>query len=279
VAEFVLDTSLSVGVSPLYQFVAEDEMEGWLEEGDIDLQVVFQPDDAYHHSTPDWNPFLGNDYVAKVLKLFPGRALGLATVQVWHQADRAPGSKVERSPALEELDRCILDLGMVGLRMNPIQHNYQFNNADVVWPVLERLSELQQQVGRQLLVSVHAYGDSLNNSPEALAHTARTFPDLLFLMQHAAFVWGYGTVSDVTAPVENVLLDLSTMPQQSVVRKAYDVYGPDKFCIGTDGPIGSHELKRAIIRDFARDETEARKLLGETLAERLGINTGERSGA
>lgn len=278
-SEFVLDTSLSVGVSPIYQFVAEDEMERWLEEGDIDVQIVFQPDDAYHHSTPDWNPFLGNDYVAKVLELFPNRTLGLATVQVWHQAYRGPGSKVKRSPALEELDRCILDLGMIGLRMNPIQHNYQFNNADVVWPVLERLSELQQRVDRQLLVSVHAYGDNLNNSPEALAHTAHQFPDLLFLMQHAAFVWGYGTVSDVAAPVDNLLLDLSTMPQQSVVRKAYDAFGPDKFCIGTDGPIGSHELKKAIVRDFARNDTEARKLMGETLAKRLGTDTSERNRA
>jgi predicted TIM-barrel fold metal-dependent hydrolase len=155
--------------------------------------------------------------------------------------------------------------------MNPIQHNFQFNNATVVWPVLQRLVELQRRAGRRLLVSVHAYGDSLNNSPEALADTAARFPDLLFLMQHAGFVWGYGTVSRVAAQLENILLDLSTMPQRAVVWEAFERYGARKFCLGTDGPHGTHELKRAIVTDFARSDEEAELILGGNLAERLAL--------
>jgi hypothetical protein len=267
----VIDTCLTVGVSPFVEFVAEDELEPWLDKGGIDIQVIFQPDESFHHETPDWNPYLGNDYIASVQHEFAERVIGLATLQVWHQANRSSGSLVTTSPALEELDRCILDLGLSGLRMNPVQHNYQFNNATVVWPILERLSALQRRVRRRLLVSVHAYGDSLNNSPEALAETAEHFPDLLFLMQHCGFVWGYGTVSRIAARLENVLLDLSTMPQRAVALEAFERYGARKFCIGTDGPIGTFELKHAIVEDFARWEEEAELILGRNLGERLAL--------
>lgn len=201
----VIDTCLTVGVSPLAQFIAEDQFARWLRDGSIDMQIVFQPDESFHHETPDWNPYLGNDYVAKVQRGFRDQVLGLASVKLWHQARRSPGSLVNESPALDELDWCILDLGPHGLRMNPIQHNYQFNNAMVVWPVLTRLSDLQRRVGRRLIVNVHAYGDSLSNSPEALAETAAQFPDLLFLVEHSGFVWGL-----------------------------YALYGPGKFCPGPE---------------------------------------------
>jgi len=271
VQTLVIDTCLSVGISPYTQFVAEEQLDQWLVDGDIDVQVIFQPDEAFHHETPDWNPYLGNDYIAKTQDLFPGRVLGLGTIQVWHQSPRQFVPEVTRSPAIEEVDRCILDLGLHGLRMNPVQHNYQFNGQWTVWPVLERLSDLQEQVDRRLFVSVHAYGDSLNNSPEAIALTANRFPDLLFLMQHSAFVWGYATVSDVAAPAQNILMDLSTMPQKAVVLQAYQEFGPKKFCIGTDGPVGSFALRDAIVGDFADSEEEREALLGGTLAARLDL--------
>jgi predicted TIM-barrel fold metal-dependent hydrolase len=269
----IIDTCLTVGVSPLVEFVAEERLGDWLDAGRIDLQFIYQPDESFQHETSSWNPFLGNDYIASVQRDFPDRVRGLATVQPWHQAHRAAGSRVERSPALEELERAIVDLGLHGLRINPIQHNVQFNNATVMWPVLERLADLQRRVERRLVVSVHAYGDSLNNSPEALADTASRFPDLLFLMQHSAFVWGYGSVSRIAAPVDNLLLDLSTMPQRAVVWEAYQRHGARRFCIGSDGPHGTLALKRAIVDDFARDEREAALILGENLAERLALPT------
>jgi predicted TIM-barrel fold metal-dependent hydrolase len=274
----VIDTCLTVGLSPLVEFIAEDSLEDWLAEGQIDVQVIFQPDESFHHATPDWNPFLGNDYIAGVQRSFGDRVMGLATVQVWHQAHRSPASLVTASPALVELERCIVDLGLHGLRMNPIQHNYQFNNATVVWPILERLTALQHEVGRRLLVSVHAYGDSLNNSPEAIVDTAARFPELLFLMQHSAFVWGYGTVSRVVPEVENLLLDLSTMPQRAVVWEAFERYGPGKFCLGTDGPHATFDLKRAILDDFAESEDVRSRILGLNVAERLGLGSTAATG-
>jgi predicted TIM-barrel fold metal-dependent hydrolase len=267
----VVDTSLSLGVGPVSQFTDED-LDGWLTDGGIDVQIAYQPDECFYHRTPGWNPFLGNDYIAEVQARHPGRLIGLATVQAWHQAPLAGDTGVTESPALDEVERCIVELGLGGLRMNPLQHNYQFNHQHVVWPLLDRLTAVQERVGRQLIVSVHAYGDSLNNSPEALVYTANRYPALLFLMQHCGFVWGYGTVNDVVVPHDNLLLDLSTMPQRAVVWEAYERLGPGRFCIGADGPMGTSVVKRAIVADFARSDHEAAMILGDNLAKRLGLS-------
>lgn len=61
---------------------------------------------------------------------------------------------------------------------------YAFNNSAVVFPVLEKLTEMQEKTGRKMLVVVHAAGDSVNNTPKAVADTAQHFPKILFIMAH-----------------------------------------------------------------------------------------------
>lgn len=265
----VIDTGFSVGVSPLMHFIAEEELFQDMDANGVDIQVIYQPDECFSHETPDWNPYMGNDYIAKIKRMAPERILGLATLQLWHQPYAAKDGSKPRNVAGEELERAILELGLDGLRVNPIQHNVAFNDRSLVWKMLEQLTQLQKKAGKRLLVSVHAYGDSLYNSPEAIAETAAQFPDLIFLMQHAGFVWGGFTVCDVPGQMQNVYFDLTTMPQYAILYKAYLRYGAAKFCIGTDGPYASRELKKAILGDFVSREDERELILGGNLARLL----------
>ena len=171
-------------------FIAEQELLSDMDAAGIDIQLIYQPDECFFHKTPDWNPYVGNDYIAKIKRMCPERILGLSTVQFWHQPYRRKDNTLSRNIAGEELERAIIELGLDGIRINPIQHNIAFNDRSIVWTVLERLMQLQIKTGKRMIVSVHAYGDSLYNSPEAIAETAAQFPDLIFLMQHAGFVWG-----------------------------------------------------------------------------------------
>lgn len=262
----VIDTCLTLGVSPNVHFIAEEELVPYLDLNEIDIQIVYQPDESFHHYTPQWNQFLGNDYISKIQRESPGRVIGLATIQLWHQIGSGGRGILKRDIALEEVDRAILDLDLQGLRMNPLQHNYQFNDKHLVWPILDRLVHLQEIIGERMIVSVYASGDSLNNSPEAIALTAERFPELIFLMQHTGFVWGCGTVNDTAALLQNVLLDVSTMPQKEIVYKSYERFGISKFCIGMDGPFGSRLIKEAIVRDFCKNHYEMDMMLGGNLA-------------
>lgn len=273
----VIDTGFTVGVSPLMHFIAEDELMDYMDRHDIDIQIIYQPDECFFHHTPDWNPYLGNDYIGKIKQMYPKRVLGLATLQLWHQPYTRKDQTKSRNVAGEELRRSIVDLGLDGLRINPVQHNIAFNDRSIVWGALEQLVSLQNETGRRMVVSVHAYGDSLYNSPEAIAETAARFPDLIFLMQHAGFVWGGFTVCDVAASVQNIFLDLTTMPQYAILYKAYQRFGAGKFCIGTDGPYADGVLKDAILNDFTNDPEEQELILGGNLARLLFAKKSDRN--
>ena len=274
----VIDTCFTVGVGPMSHFIAEEELQAHLEQGGIHIQYIYQPDVCFTHRTPDWNPYLGNDYVAKIQGLFPGRVRGLATVQPWHQpvpctcgAERCPyGVDTRRDAAGEELERAILELGLWGLRLNPAQQNCPINNRALAWPLLERLVRLQKRRGERLIVSVNSYGDHMFNTPERLAETARQFPELLFLMQHTGFVWSASTMLPAAA-LENVLLDVSAMPQITVVEQARTLFGIEKFCIGTDGPLGQIQVKQTILDDLCAGPEERAMVLGGNLARALGL--------
>lgn len=275
----VIDTCFAVGVGPMSHFIAEEEMQQHLTKNQVDLQYIYQPDECFFHRTPDWNPYLGNDYVAKIQKQFEGRVRGLATIQPFHQKipchcgeTTCPyGVDTSCNVAQEELDRAILDLGLWGMRINPSQHNYPLNSRSLSWPLLRRLSHLQKQTGRRMIVSVYSYGDHIFNTTESFMETAKEFPDLIFLMQHAGFVWGCFTLSDTAAPLENVYLDLSTMPQFDVVWNAFKNHGMKKFCIGTDGPLGDYSMKMAIAADYCKTQEDFQMMLGGNLAKVLDI--------
>lgn len=279
----VIDTHFHIGVNRLITFLAEEELIPWLDRAKTDIQIVFQVNEGFCHETPEWNPWVGNDYIAKIQRMFPARVLGLATVNPWLQAPGTwryplpdpksgkPFDKVTRSPALEELERAIMELGLHGLKMHPLEHNYQFNNPDVVFPVLDKLTQLQRKAGRKMLVVVHAAGESLNNSPEAIADTARNFPELLFIAAHSGFVWGYGTVARSMGPVPNILLDLTTCSQKSLVWESYQRYGATKFSAGTDGPFVGHHIRDAIVNDLVQSEEERQLVLGGNIAKYMGI--------
>lgn len=276
--DLIIDTSFTVGVSPKTQFIAEEEMADYLDESSVDLQYIYQPDECFCHHTPSWNPYLGNDYIAKIQNLYRDKVRGLATVQVWHQknkctcmAESCPhGIDHSRDIAKEELKRSILELGLWGLRINPAQHNNPLNNREICWPLLRQLSELQKECKRTLVVLVNGYGDHMFNMPEKLADAAKEFPELLFILQHGEFVWG-GSALENAAALDNVLIDITTMPQYGIVSKIYETYGIEKFCIGIDGPLGDARIKEAIAEDICRSDYDRRMLLGGNLARRLGI--------
>jgi predicted TIM-barrel fold metal-dependent hydrolase len=277
----VIDTHFHIGVSGTVTFLAEEELIPWMDKAGIDLQFVFQQNEGYTHKTPDWNPFIGNDYVARIQGMYPERVRGLATVNPYYQApphylwpsphEGQPFDLPVRNETLEELERCIVDLGLHGLKMHPHQHGYPVNFRPLIWPMMELLTRLQRQLNRKLLVVIHGGGENLYNSPEAIGDLASHFPELLFLHFHAGFIWGGFTLADQSARYDNVLIDLTTCPQKSVVMETYRRYGAKKFSVGTDGPFVGHFVARNIVEDLTENPEERALILGGNLAQILGI--------
>jgi predicted TIM-barrel fold metal-dependent hydrolase len=278
----VIDTHFHIGVNSLVTFLAEDELIPWMDEAGTDVQIVFQLNEGYMHRTPEWNPYIGNDYVSKVQKLFPERVIGLAHVNPFLQApkkyywpSKREGDKWDKLPtrneALEEVERSIVDLGLWGLKMHPYLHGYPVNFGPIIFPMMDLLVQLQKKVNRQLMLGIHAAGDHIFNSSEAVGDLASRYPDLLFLMYHSGFIWGCYSLNEHCAKHPNLLLDMTTCPQKGVVWTSYKKYGADKFCVGTDGPFVGHHVRTSIVHDLTGDNYERELILGGNLAKRLNI--------
>jgi predicted TIM-barrel fold metal-dependent hydrolase len=273
----VIDTHFHLGVNPLTQF-SEDELLTWMDDGRIDIQFVMGVNEGFVHRRPDWNPYLGNDYIAEVQRRHPDRVVGLGMVNPWLQP---PPSGMWESPlrqrissneALDEVDRAIGELGLRGFKMHPYESHYQINNPHIVWPVLARLLEWQRRLGKTMVVVTHAAGDTLNNSPEAVADTAAQFPELLFVAFHSGYRWATPTVTHTMAAQPNVLLDLTTAAATGLLQEAYGRYGPTKFSAGSDGPFATVAMKNAIVESLTGGDPEATAMiLGGNLAQRLGL--------
>lgn len=277
----VIDTNFKIGVNMKSTCVAEEDLIPWMDENGIDIQIVFQADEGFAHQTPKWNPYIGNDYVAKIQDMFPERVIGLATVNPWNDAPKTwnyPPDETGRPFTLpvadessRELERCIVDLGLKGLRMNPAAHNYEINNKTVVYPMLNKLRELQERTGRVLPVVVHGAGDSGNTTALQVAEVAKDFPKLVFLMIHSGFIWCYGTIGEIAPSYDNLLLDLTGNLGPYSVSEAYRQCGAGKFTIGTDGPLGIPGIKDKILDVFVDNEEDRELILGGNIAKLLGI--------
>jgi hypothetical protein len=277
----IVDTHMHIGVNAINTFIAEQDLIPAMDDGRVDIQILFQVNEGFTHETPSWNPYVGNDYVAKIQKMFPDRVIGLATLNPWWQSPRSyqlPFSKrgkpfdlVKGSPTIDELERCILKLGLWGLKMHPLEHGYHVGDPTIVNPIMDRLVECQEKTGRKLLVGVHCAGDSLFNSPDALADLAERYPEILFLAYHSGFIWGGSTLASTLGRLENVKLDLTTCSQRSVVSEAYEKFGAGKFTVGSDMPFASYSMARAIANDIFEKPEERELALGGNLTKYLGI--------
>jgi predicted TIM-barrel fold metal-dependent hydrolase len=278
----VVDTHVHVGVSATCTFIAEEELIPWMDRGGVDVQLIFQVNQAACHRTPEWNPFIGNDYLAKIQRMHPDRIMGLATINPWFQPPRGytypkekRGTKFEhitQNLALEECERVIEDLGLRGLKMHPREHGYPVNHW-TVRQILDKLLALQRKTGKPLVIVVHAATDSNYNTPEALADLAKDYDDLLFLMAHSGYILGGKTLARVIGPCENVLFDLTACPDAGTVAEARDLYGASRFVAGSDGPFALPVVKHAIVESIFEDPEEQALVLGGNLCKRLGIGT------
>jgi uncharacterized protein len=276
----VVDTHHHIGVSSTCTFLGEEVLIPWMDAAGIDIQVVFQVNQGACHQTPDWNPFIGNDYIAKIQGMFPDRVLGLATINPWLQPPRTysyppevrgkPFDLFARNLAIEECHRTIVDLGLWGVKMHPKEHGYPVNHW-TVRQVLAELTNVQKTVNRTLIIVVHAAADSTYNTCEAIMDVSKDFPDLLFLMAHSGYIWGGKTLAGTVGPLENVLFDLTTCAEIQTVAEAYERYGAERFVAGSDGPFASVEVKNAIVEGTFKNPEEKAMVLGGNMAKRLGL--------
>lgn len=258
----------------------EEQLFTWMEKYGIDIQIIMQLNEGTMHVSPEWNPCIGNDFIGRMQKKYPNKIMGIGTIIPWYQPPKyylrgpkkgQPFDLVTRNPVLEEVDRVIKDLGLYGLKIHPLEHGYQINNPYIMFPIFERMSELSKECGRKLIVFIHAAGDDIGNTPEAIADVAKRFPELIFIVAHCGYQRAIHTLVSTLAGLPNVMLDLTTVAIPGLLYDAYPAFGPERFCAGADGPFATGTMKETIVNSLTQNEDERALILGGNLMKLFGL--------
>jgi uncharacterized protein len=228
---------------------AKDDFERILHEADkFDAQLwlfSLMPRDA--RPPAHWMPTAeycrqANDDVIELMRQFPQRVEGFAYV-----------NPLLREVALKELDRCVQDHGMVGMKL--------WIAARCSDPLVDPLIERCARYGIPTLQ--HTWLKQQGNlpgesTPMDFAVLARRHPNATLIMAHAGGDWEVGL--RCARHLENVYVDISGGEANSGwIERAVDLVGADRILFGSDLPIRtlSSQLAKVLgarISDDAKDK-------------------------
>ena len=204
------------------------------------MAVIF----AVDAETRSGDRYVGNDYVARVVKNIP-TVYRLASVDPWKDAE-----------AVRELERAVKDLGLRGLKLHPISQAF-FPNDKRFYPLWQKCVELDIpalfHTGQTGVGAGTPGGAGLKlkySQPIHIDDVAADFPDLTIIMAHPAVPWQEEQLS-IALHKANVYIDLSGWSPKyfrPVLVQYASTLLQDKVLFGSDYPAIQPERW---LKDFA----------------------------
>lgn len=195
--------------------------EHWAAASGADLVVVFG---LQARATGVWVP---NDLIAGYVAEHPEKLVGWASVD-----PNAPD-------CLEELDRCVLELGLQGLKVGPAYQHFDPRDRRH-WPLFARCEELGIPVVWHQGTTFPSAARLTESSPLLLEDLIMAFPDLRMIVAHLGHPWEEDLVV-LMRKSPNLYADISAVHyrpwrywQAMVTALEYGV--TDKLLLGSDFP-------------------------------------------
>jgi len=192
--------------------------------------VIFSIDTETHSG----DRYVGNDYVADVVRKYPDQFIGFASVDPWKGAI-----------ATQELERAVKELGLRGLKLHPTSQAF-FPNDTRFYPLWEKCVELNVPIishtGQTGVGAGRPGGGGLKLKyahPLHLDDVAADFPDLTIIMAHPAVPWQEEQLA-VAMHKANVYIDLSGWSPKyfrPVLVQYANSLLQDKVLFGSDYPL------------------------------------------
>jgi len=189
-----------------------------------------------------------NDEVLRAIRAFPDRVFGYVYLNPNHT--RA---------SLDELNRCVRDGPMVGVKLWVAQHC----NAPDLDPLVARAAELKAIILQHTWIKItgNLPGES---TPMELAELAARLPQATFLCGHTGGDWEVGIRA--IRPLKNVFADLcGGDPTAGFTEMAVRELGAERVLYGSDA--GGRSFASQLAKVFGADIPESAKqlILGENL--------------
>lgn len=208
----------------------------------------------------------GNDFVAEAMARYPERLLAFAIVTPMHFEQ-----------AVEELDRCLGELGFWGIKLQPTGHGFYPIDSPLLDPIIEK--GIQYDVP----ILIHTDFNSKIATPYQLAALAKRFPEAKIIMAHMGmdpdlihFVPG------IVRDLPNVYCEISCTPDLpgAVVKLPVTTLGASRVIFGSDAPTVSPELALLKVKLAGLAPEEEQTVLGQAawnlVARRAQILSGRR---
>lgn len=194
-----------------------------------------------------------NAWTAEAMKRFPGRVLGYCHVN--------PGFTRE---ALDEIRRCILDRGFMGIKL----YNEHTCTESVVFPVIELAIELRAPI---LHHAGHAHypleGQPRISDGGHLAELSRRYPEAMLICAHICGGGDWEWTIKALRHAPSVFLDTSgSVTDEGVIEMAAAILGVDRLVFGCDL---SMTASMGRIRGSNLSAIDREKVLGGNMAELL----------
>jgi uncharacterized protein len=189
-----------------------------------------------------------NDEVLRAIRAFPDRALGYVYLNPKHA-----------QASLDELNRCVRDGPMVGVKLWVAQHC----NAPELDPLIARATELKALILQHTWIKIagNLPGES---TPMDLAELAARHPRAMLLCGHTGGDWEVGIRA--IRPLKNILADLcGGDPTAGFTEMAVRELGAERVLYGSDA--GGRSFASQLAKVFGADlpESSKRLILGENL--------------
>jgi predicted TIM-barrel fold metal-dependent hydrolase len=167
------------------------------------------------------------------------------------------------SETVAELERCVSEWGMRGLKLMPTLHGYPILSG-VVSPVLDK--------ARELGVVVNIHSGSFNADPLQIAVVARRYPELPFIMDHMGYRYNLQDAIVAAQECPNIYLSttLVSPAEPLCVRGAFDEVGPERIVFGSNGP-GFVDMAIEGIRRLELGHAAEELILGGNAAKVYGL--------
>jgi predicted TIM-barrel fold metal-dependent hydrolase len=205
-----------------------------MEKNKIDISIV-QPGTTLDLKTA----MKQHDNIASLMEKMPGRIYGMAN----------PNPHLPSDTYRKELERCIKELGFVGVKINTLAHAINPNQH-----ASRKIFELALEL--EIPVMVHT-GDGIPWAlPSSLIPIAMDFPDLKIIMAHGGGSM-FSSEALLTARLcPNVFIETSWLPAL-IIREFCKTIGANRIMFGSD--IGNNvpfELAKYFGLGISNEELE-----------------------
>ncbi len=189
---------------------------------------------AWDAETATGLPPLANDEVSDIVKKYPGRFIGFASVDPW---------KGRR--AIDEMERAVAELGMSGAKFHPGIQAFYPNDARF-YPLYEKITELG--VPALFHTGTNGLGAGMPGGmgikmdytrPIYLDTVAADFPELTIIGAHPAWPW-HEEMLAIIGHKSNVFMDLSGWLPRYIPKAIMDEARKrlqDRILFGSDYPF------------------------------------------